>query len=46
MQGGDNGPLADSAIEIKRKLTALTTRLNGLDRSTVRPIPCQDDSTD
>ncbi|MFE9324486.1 esterase/lipase family protein [Nocardia sp. NPDC052278] len=27
MQGGGNGPLADSAVEIKQKLTALTTRL-------------------
>ncbi|MEV4238466.1 MULTISPECIES: alpha/beta fold hydrolase [unclassified Nocardia] len=27
MQGGGNGPLADSAIEVKQKLTALTTRL-------------------
>ncbi|MEV5837036.1 alpha/beta fold hydrolase [Nocardia sp. NPDC052112] len=27
MQGGGNGPLADSAVEIKRKLSALTARL-------------------
>ncbi|WP_433522765.1 esterase/lipase family protein [Nocardia pseudovaccinii] len=27
MQGGGNGPLADSAVEIKQKLTALTARL-------------------
>ncbi|MEU0503307.1 alpha/beta fold hydrolase [Nocardia sp. NPDC005998] len=27
MQGGGNGPLADSAVEIEQKLTALTTRL-------------------
>ncbi|MEV4125585.1 alpha/beta fold hydrolase [Nocardia sp. NPDC049707] len=27
MQGGGNGPVADSAVEIKQKLSALTTRL-------------------